>query len=183
MSHQKQTPGNKVYHRGRAETVYQQGCPSCSRQHFKVNVFCLCFTFCWAQSSNISYACALNNIILCCCRQNMQTICGRKKLESVAKQVKCACWYNRGTTIRHERKKTFFHPNPSLGTYWTVTFLPDLCHQAVIPMGLCTAPSLFIKSWTTWLWQLGQVKQLLVLKEWMHTWSTIGVRSCIHHTL
>ncbi len=26
-------------HRGRAETVYRQGCPSCRRQHFEVNVF------------------------------------------------------------------------------------------------------------------------------------------------
>ncbi len=40
-------------HRGRAETVYQQGCPFCSRQYFWVKVFCLCFTCCWAQSSNI----------------------------------------------------------------------------------------------------------------------------------
>ncbi len=28
-------------HRGRAETAYRQPCPSCSRQHFWVNVFCL----------------------------------------------------------------------------------------------------------------------------------------------
>ncbi len=26
--------------RGRAESAYQQGCPSCSRQHFWVDVFC-----------------------------------------------------------------------------------------------------------------------------------------------
>ncbi len=32
---------NALYHRGRAETAYRQPCPSCSRQHFSVNVFCL----------------------------------------------------------------------------------------------------------------------------------------------
>ncbi len=25
------------YHRGRAESVYRQGCPSCSKQHFNLN--------------------------------------------------------------------------------------------------------------------------------------------------
>ncbi len=39
------SPIPKQLHRGRAETAYRQPCPSCSRQHFLVNVFCLCFAW------------------------------------------------------------------------------------------------------------------------------------------
>ena len=58
-------------HRGRAETVYQQGCPSCSRQHFQVSVFCLCFAGYWAESSILTCVYAMKNVTLCCCTQNM----------------------------------------------------------------------------------------------------------------
>ncbi len=40
-------PVKQSYHRGRAETAYRQCCPSCSRQHSEVNVFCLGFACYW----------------------------------------------------------------------------------------------------------------------------------------
>ncbi len=44
-----------LFHRGRAETTYRQPCPSCSRQHFWVNVFCLCFACYWVFKYTIFY--------------------------------------------------------------------------------------------------------------------------------